>query len=298
MSVGNLQENINTFYKEVILNENGIYPHLSKLMNKHNQNRYRYLSNLFLYVNDFGATEGQEWSYDRFRGWEVYASRDKLVELYGGSKTTWQSYLYEFITLGLICISVPRMTEAGTKYNTPQKQYSADRARAQGRNPTWYYSIPLYTPELLAKAEERAGGVSRVGSGLDKDSARYIIGDETETKKTFDIGYGMHDETKTRRDLISGHVMLKVLNRGYTTKEEILRFCTIAGKEYGNAYRWKTTLDSYLPELLDELGLVYARPTERERKRFDLSSAKYIITKRYDVRALLDDTEPQTGKVK
>lgn len=233
------------------------------------------------------------------RGWEWYASQNKLVELYGSNKETWGKAINKLSMLGLVGVFNPRMNEDGEKYNSPGQQYSADRAK-QGAamervkaamldygyspeyvnglscHPCRWYRILHYTDRLLKRADTLAPLV-KAGAARDKDAMRDAVGAKMANAIT-DTAYDIHPETYDRRDALEWMLGVWLRIDGYTTSKKVISETREFEKWRGYTQdRWVETWKAYKPLLFEKLKLKEGKPSKAEKEKWGLNSDAWII---------------------
>jgi len=296
-----LQDNLQIL-NNIVSGADAEYPALRELFTTHsgaNKGKPNALYKKLVCLHDYALhfeDDGEKRMEDAGRGWEWYASQNKLVEMYGSNKETWRKAINKLSLMGLVGIFNPRMTEDGEKYNTPGQQYSAERAK-QGTamaatkqalldygysaeyvdgltcRPCRWYRIHHYTRKLLMRAEALAPLV-KAGAARDKDSMRDAVGAKMANAIT-DTAYDEHQLTNIRRKMLVIYLINHLVDDEYTTAERVINAAYLG--EWGSYQRWEDTWKSYLPQLKKEFALKVGRPSKMEKEKWGLMDDRHII---------------------
>jgi len=177
--------------------------------------------------------------------------------------------------LGLLRQFRPRLDSKLSYANTPAQQYSAKRVVGEKRYPVTWYSVPVYTDDLMAFANERASTFMKYRSGLDKDCIRFELG-AREANRICDTGYPKSPWRAEMEKALYKAITEQIERRGYTILSDVL--------EAAQRRTWRSRNDilstwkSYRHELEKRFGIQYGRPTTHQKAAFNLESDKWIIT--------------------
>ena len=214
------------------------------------------------------------------RGW-FPAATDKLIDAYGGSASTWQTYKNYFVLVGLLDQRRP------TKKSTSGfMKESLRRAEQSHHRPVMWYRVPEYTPERLQAAEQaiqrhKAAGINR--TNLTVQGAIIAHGREITKKRLVNWSSRSYSDKNAEQEIIR-QIKMAVNRKGYALKDDVIRRaaqCT--------ATREKTDLAEALcyirnlwanrsKRLLSLAGMRYGKPTGEQKAQFRLKNSGWIIT--------------------
>jgi len=210
----------------------------------------------------------------------VFASVAYLVGRYGGSCTTWQTNREYLSAVGLI-----RLRKPTEKTTAPALKDSFQRAE-KGRQAVIWYTIPDYTPNRLAQAEQaaerfRQEGINR--KGLTKQGIIIAVGRKEANKTVIDWRSRSGKDRAAEREIIR-QIKMAISRKGYATKERVIersakRIKTICKLDYIEAlYSIRQIWANRNRRILSMAGASYHRPTRAEKERFRLKDNGWIIT--------------------
>ena len=220
-----------------------------------------------------------EYRREKGKAW-VFASVDYLVSRYGGSCTTWQTNREYLSAVGLMRVRKPTK-----KTTAPTLKDSLQRAE-KGRHAVIWYTIPDYTPERLARAEQaaerfKAKGINR--KGLTKQGLIIAVGRKEANKAVID-GRSRSERDRAAEYEIIRQIKMAISRKGYAMKEQVIKRST---KRIKTAYKLDYIEAFYFirqlwanrnKRLLSMVGVRYGRPTKAQKERFNLKGNGWIIT--------------------
>lgn len=220
-----------------------------------------------------------EYRQEQGKTW-VFASVGYLVGRYGGSCTTWQTNREYFSAVGLMRVRKPTK-----KTTAPALKDSFQRA-GKGRQAVIWYTIPDYTPERLARAEQaaarfKAKGINR--KGLTKQGIIIAMGRKEANKAVIDWRSRSDKDTAAEYEIVR-QIKMAISRKGYAMKDHII---TRSAKRIKTAFKLDFIEALYFlrqiwanrnRRLLSMAGARYHKPTRAEKERFNLKGDNWIIT--------------------
>ena len=274
------------------------YPNLSRVLDARGGAKRKRLQLILEYLR-----RPEEYSFITGAAGDTRAYTDiplrELVGRYGGSPQTYAAVLNLCCVCGLMIKHNPNHMDKhhNTKLDTDARQYAA---RQRGRLGIWqrkeynarvYYHLPRWTAEVLQRAEELArqntGTLTRMIDTYGEEAARASL----------DTGRTIPRDTERARGQIKAYVEKQLQRKGYTTKREILRGVhVLTSREIRRREQVRPetgerktvnldpVLTAYMPQLKQELGLYFGRPTAEIREQLreiygaEITGREWIIT--------------------
>lgn len=237
-------------------------PHLQEKLDQRNGKMRTKLIQFMEYVRDHG--------YATLYGGKDYTgiSIRKLSELYGGSLSTWQKYIYIWVEWGLLGRpNKSYSTNNGYEYNAMEYAKSYSKVKdIPNCKPTTMYTVTRWTDGLLQAVDTVA--LSDYGTGR-KVSTIHRRGADT-ANKIWGDRRGIADVVAKAEDRITARVTQEITAKGYCTKADIMQKVHVKG----------INLQAVLSDMMTELKKKYryGRPTKEQRERYKLSDGRYIFT--------------------
>lgn len=221
-----------------------------------------------------------------------FVSSRYLIAKHGGSKTTWHNHMILLSHLGLL-----ERIRPGEETVIRKMRYTWHIAQDKNRRVEMWYSIPLYTPELLQEAEQRlvAFKASGIATGHINKASIILADGQPAANKVYTDSRRIPQLQTYIMDEMKKHITRTTEHRGYTTKKEVLQgvrlqlwyMHTSHSKPAFLLPRWEDNRDkiefvwdSTHNRLLQDTSTVYRRPTKAEKEQYSLKTDRWIITRR------------------
>lgn len=301
-----LRENIRviTSLRDGSLSER--YPQLSAYAQSYHSGKlFEKLEGLLEYFAEYGIDNAEQpVSYNRHaprsqkrgRGVEMMLSQQaaaQYIDKEGNEARraelgkAWRVVFAKLRVLDLIRVYAPKLEPQPSPWNTREEQYSADKAIESERPPVRWWHVPKYGPGTLQKAEKRVCVVKELGARCtDMDAVRDALARlegvekaEQDTRVIFDDGKGKPTVNTERRINLLCAALVYLLGDcvPYAPETMVLDVALpIAAESEADWIRhdWKT----FRSDILQRCNVVYARPTDEQKKRWNLQSNAYILT--------------------
>ena len=229
-----------------------------------------------LWLLEYFENYDMQLSIHEARGIEMACSLDFMVSRAGGSKQTWRRAILTLCALGLLRQYKPRRDARMGRMNSPAQNYSVARIVGEKRHPVTWYSVPAYTDEVMAHANERASILLKYRGGIDKDSILYELG-AREANRICDTGYPKSPWRREIEQALFEVITAHLGERGYASLPGVLE---AVQRRTGHdreriMYAWK----SYRHQLANEVNIRYGRPSARQKVAYCLHDNRWIITR-------------------
>lgn len=260
------------------------YKSLYKLIRQ----KVKYLNYLIAYSKDKRLNDYATVHHNYY----FFASNRYLARRYKGTSSTWNRNINLFVTLGLINriseetldIANGELLKTSLKYKSKQlKKLNLPNnnlmvSDGQTMKMIGYYTIPLYTVELLSQADDIAKKMiynNYRSNSFNKMFLINVFGQEF-ANKVFQDEREITDYSNYVSSQIYNSILSDIDKNGYTTKDRVINLTEI--KCEGSSKNILTTeYDRCISELKDKYGLEYRKANKELKEKFKLDGYKTII---------------------